>query len=215
MINILDLIYPPVCGMCGNINKENLCPKCSVKIKKYEINYKKTFKNKNIYFDELYCVLKYEDLVRNNIIKYKFQNKSYMYKTFAKIILKNKKICGFFKKYDIIIPVPIHNKRKRTRGYNQTELVAKEIAQNIDGLKLEKNILIKQKNTKAQSELTKKERNKNVLGAFKINNIKIIENKNILLFDDIYTTGSTVNECSKILKQAGARKVGVLTIAKD
>ena len=153
-------------------------------------------------------------MIREKIIQYKFQDKSYIYNTFAKIILKNEKVCGLLKKYDIIIPVPIHRKRKLQRGYNQTQLIAKEIAKNID-IKLCDDVLVKSKNTIAQSKLNKNKRKQNIKNAFKVLNLEKIQGKNILLFDDIFTTGSTVNECSKILKKAGAKTVGVLTIAKD
>ena len=209
---ILELVYPPVCGFCGKICREYLCKKCEIKIKKYEINLMQ--KNKNKYFDELFCIFKYEKIIRETLIEYKFQNKPYLYKTFSKIILNNKKVCGFLKKYDIIIPVPISKKRKLTRGYNQSYLIAKEIAKMLN-IKLENNILIKTKDIKAQSGLTKKERAINIKNAFMVKNIDKLKNKNILLFDDIYTTGSTVNECARILKEAGANRVGILTIAKD
>lgn len=210
--NILELIYPNVCGICGKICKESLCKRCAIKIKKYEINL--VNKNKKMYFNESMHIFKYNEMIRQRLIEYKFQDKSYMYKTFAKIILKNKKVCGFLEKYDIIIPVPIHKKRRLKRGYNQTELIAKEICKNIS-LELKTDVLIKQKNIKAQSELNKNERKQNIKNAFEIKNINEIIDKKILLFDDIYTTGSTVNECSKILKKAGAKQIGVVTIAKD
>ena len=212
--NILELIYPPVCGFCGNICSNYICTKCHAKIKKYEIKNKENYKTKNMYFNELFSIFKYEEDIRKLILKYKFQNKAYLYKTFSKIILNNKKICGNLKKYDIIIPVPIHKKRKNQRGYNQTELIAKEISKSLN-IKMENNVLIKNINTKAQSELSKKERKDNIKGAFKVQNLRKIENKNILIIDDIYTTGSTANQCSKTLKLAGAKNIGILTIAKD
>ena len=116
------------------------------------------------------------------------------------------------KKYDIIIPVPMYKNKKSARGYNQAELLAQEL-QDITPYK--KGILLKIKDTKKQSTLNKQEREQNLIGAYKIQNGEIIQNKNIILLDDIYTTGSTANECSKILKQAGANKICVLTIAKD
>lgn len=210
--DILEIIFPTTCGICDKICKEALCKKCELKLKKYEINLIR--KNKRMYFTESMHIFRYEDIIREKIISYKFNNKAYLYKTFSKIILKNKKICGFFKNYDIIIPVPIHKKRKLERGYNQTELIAKVIA-NQTHLKLEKNVLVKQKNIVSQSSLNKNERKQNVKNAFIVNNIQKIANKKILLFDDIYTTGSTANECSKILKKAGAKQIGVLTVAKD
>ena len=212
MLNLLKLIYPDVCAFCNKIQKESLCKKCEEKIKKYKKDI--VIRSKNNYFEELISIFKYEGLIREKIIQYKFQDKSYIYNTFAKIILKNEKVCGLLKKYDIIIPVPIHRKRKLQRGYNQTQLIAKEIAKNID-IKLCDDVLVKSKNTIAQSKLNKNKRKQNIKNAFKVLNLEKIQGKNILLFDDIFTTCSTVNECSKILKKAGAKTVGVLTIAKD
>ena len=208
----LDLIYPNVCGFCNSINKDSLCKKCEVKIKKYQIDFKKVISNN--YYNELFCIFKYEDIIRDIIIKYKFENKSYIYRSFAKIIIKNKKLCGFLEKYDIIIPVPIHKKRKQLRGYNQTELIAKEFAKDLNII-FENDVLIKKRNTKAQSELTKKERKENIKNAFKVKNKNKIIGKDLLIFDDIYTTGSTTKECARILKECGANRIGILTIAKD
>ena len=210
--NVLNLIYPPVCGFCNQICNEHLCKKCAIKIKEYEIN--SIRKTKDKYFDELLCLFKYEDIIRDILIKYKFQNKAYLYKTFVKITLKNKKICGFLKNYDIIIPVPISKKRKQKRGYNQSYLIAKEISK-YTNLKCENNCLIKQKETIEQSKLDKEQRKTNIKGAYKIINKAKIINKNILIVDDIYTTGNTANECARILKENGIHKVGILTIAKD
>ena len=209
---ILDLIYPPVCGICNKINKKSLCIQCEKSIKKNEIY--KIERTQGRYFDYQIKILKYKDIVRDKIIDYKFNEKAYLYKTFTKIILKNKKVYGFLKKYDIIINVPMHIRRKFERGYNQTELIAREIAKNID-IQFERNNLIKVKNTVKQSTLNKAERVNNIKGAFEIRNNNKIKNKRVVLFDDIYTTGSTVNECSKILKQAGALEIAVLTLATD
>ena len=212
MINLLELVYPNVCGFCNKICKNELCNKCKMKIIQHQIDI--VIKPENKYFKELISILKYEGIIRYKILQYKFEDKAYIYKTFAKIVLKNKKVCGLLKKYDIIIPVPIHKKRKLQRGYNQTQLIAKEISKNID-IKFCNNVLVKNKNTIAQSKLNKNKRKQNIKGAFKALNVQNIQGKSVLLFDDIYTTGSTANECSKILKEAGAKTVGVLTIAKD
>lgn len=211
---ILDLIYPPVCGICKKISKENLCNECRLKLDKYKINANRKLKEGNMYFDEAFHIFKYDGLVRDIVISYKFQNKAYLYKTFSKIILKNEKAYSFLKKYDIIIPVPIHKKRRQKRGYNQTELIAKEIAKNTN-LELQNNVLIKSLNIVPQSELNKNERKENIKNVFKLTNFEKIRNKNIIIFDDIYTTGSTLNECARVLKNAECKKIGILTIAKD
>ena len=212
---LLDLIYPPVCGICDKINKKNLCKKCELKIKKYEINkIEDCRKDKLKYFDYQIKIFRYENIIRDKIIDYKFNEKAYLYKTFEKMILKTKKTYSFLKKYDIILYVPMFKKHKLIRGYNQSELIARKISDTL-GITLEKNNLAKVINTKKQSTLTKSEREKNVKNAFKLKNPEKIKDKKVILFDDIYTTGSTVNECSKILKKAGATEIAILTIAVD
>ena len=209
---IIELIFPTTCVICGKINKEPLCKKCNVKIEKLLIAKRIEVIGKN--FDEFIYFFKYEGIIREKIIQYKFNEKSYLYEAFAKIIINNKKICKFIKNYDIIIPVPISKQRLRERGYNQSELIAKKIAKKI-GIEYSKNILIKEKDTKAQSSLNRQEREQNIYNAYKLVDKEKIKGKKILLFDDIYTTGNTVNECSRILKLARVGKIAVLTIAKD
>ena len=212
---ILNLIFPNVCGFCNKIDKSSLCINCDELLSKYKLNYIKNFKiDKTKYFDFCFCALKYDGIVRNKMIAYKFGEKAYLYKTFSKIIINNKKIYRFIKLYDIIMPVPMFKGKQSVRGYNQSLLVAKEISKEL-GVKLEKNNLIKIKDTKVQSTLNKEKRLQNVKHAFKVQKPDIIKGKKIVLLDDIYTTGSTANECSKVLKQAGAIEVLVVTIAKD
>ena len=205
------MIYPNVCGFCGKINEEALCEECFEKINKNLKYQVKEIKGKS--FEKHIYLAKYDGNFRENILAYKFSEKSYMYKTFAKLILKNEKICRIIKSYDIIIPVPIHKKRKNERGYNQSELIAKEIAKNIKEIKYQ-NPLKKIKNNERQSELKKYQRKQNVKNVYEIQKKQIIQDKRIILFDDIYTTGSTVNECAKILKQNNVREILVLTLAK-
>ena len=149
---------------------------------------------------------KYDSIVRERIIGYKFGEKSYLYKTFVESIKTDKKIFDKIKTYDMIIPVPIHKNRQKERGYNQSELIAKEFENY-------KNILIKTKHTKPQSILTGKEREDNIKNVYIVN--ENVVGKNVLLIDDVYTTGATVNECSRVLKLSKAKNIDVLTIAKD
>ncbi len=213
---ILNLIYPQICGMCGKINKNSLCKKCEIELKKQVenqiINNGEEIQDK--YFNELMYIFKYEGQIRKLILDYKFNEKSYLYLTFVNFLLKNKKIFENIKNYDTIIPVPISKKRKKTRGYNQSLLIARKIAE-LTNLELMNNCLVKIKNIIEQSKLNKEDRIQNIQGVYELKNKQLIENKNILLIDDIYTTGSTVNECSKILKQGNPKKIGILVLAKD
>lgn len=194
----INLIYPNVCGICDRLCREDLCKKCEInlnslvkcKIDKYK---DKSFR-KHLY------IFKYEGIIKERLIKFKFNEKSYIYKAFVNFIIKNEKICRFFKSYDIIIPVPIHYNRKINRGYNQSALIAKEIAKRLN-IQYENKVLFKTVNNKPQSTKNKQERINNVKGVYYTKNEYRILNKKILLLDDIYTTGSTVNECSKILRE--------------
>lgn len=213
-------MYPTICGICEKINKDGLCPKCNLELKKQaEVNIlQKEEIEENIkkekYFEELMYIFKYEGQVRKLILDYKFNEKSYLYKTFVNFLLKNKKIFENIKKYDKIIPVPISKKRNKERGYNQSLLIVEEIA-NKTNLELVNNCLIKTKNIIEQSKLNKEDRQQNIQGVYSLQNERLITNKKILLVDDIYTTGSTVNECCKILQQANPKTMGVLVLAKD
>ena len=129
-------------------------------------------------------------------------------------LLKQQKIFEIIKTYDIILPVPISKKRYKQRGYNQTELIAREIRKRTD-IELVTTCLYKEKNNVPQSTLNKEDRIENVKNAYIIKNSKIIKDKRVIIFDDIYTTGSTVNECSKLLKQNNVKEILVMTIAKD
>ena len=206
---LLDFFYPPMCGICGKQNKEWVCENCLEKLK-IDIIQRKEY---NKFYEEQIYLFKYID-IRNLILRYKFNGQAYLNNTFSSIILKNKNLCRKLKFYDIIIPVPMFNKKKRNRGYNQTELITNKISKKLD-IKTSTKILIKIKNTKTQSTLKEKQRLKNVQNAFCIKNSNLIKNKNIILFDDIITTGATINECAKILKQNGAKKVIILALAKD
>lgn len=213
---LLELIYPSVCGICEEIDNNSLCEKCEEKIKRIIIARIDNYKNDDSkYFDESAYIFKYEGQIRNMLLDFKFNNKPYLYKTFASIIIRLQNIYDFINKYDFIIPVPIHRKRYNERGYNQSELLAKEIVKKFQNIELKKEILIKIKNNIAQSTLNKTERELNVKGAYVIKNNLVIKDKKVLLIDDIYTTGNTANECAKMLKLNGAREIGVFTIAED
>lgn len=212
---ILDLIFPPVCGVCGRIDKNSLCKKCEIELKKQAVfgidNYREDCQK---LFDEHLYIFTYSGVIRDIMLNYKFNDDSYLYKTFTNFLLKNENFVENINSYDIIVPVPLSKKRKMERGYNQSLLIAKEISKSTK-IKINNDCLKKVKNIVAQSTLNKEDRQKNIEGAFILKNNKNIQNKKVLIIDDIFTTGSTVNECSKIIKQAGATNIGILTIAKD
>lgn len=211
------MVYPQVCSICGKLNTKSLCNNCRVKLEK-EFKFKTDIyeRDKNKNFIEHHYFFKYEDLIRSQILSLKFHEKPYVYKTITYFLKNMQKNFENLKKYDIIIVVPISKKRQKERGYNQSQLIAKEISRIIKA-QVVKKIIYKIKNTVPQSSLNKKQREENAKGAYEARNIKKIKNKKVLIIDDIYTTGNTVNECAKVLVQKGIprKNIGVLTLAKD
>ena len=210
---VINLIYPNVCGICDKLCDDDICKKCEIKLN--NISKIKIDRYTNKYFKKHLYIFKYEGIIKERLIKYKFNERNYIYKAFVKFMLKNKKICDFLKNYDIIIPVPIHTKRRMERGYNQSALIAKAISKKIPQIDYLEDVLIKKINNKPQSTKNKSERKNNVIAAYYMKNKEKINNKKILLLDDIYTTGNTVNECCKILQSANPKCIDVITIAKD
>jgi len=114
----------------------------------------------------------------------------------------------------ILLPIPLHWRRENWRGFNQSELLGKKLADHL-GWQLRNDILIRQKHAQPQVKLKGDERQQNIHGAFKISpNIQIFQYPNIVIFDDVWTTGSTLNEAGKVLKIAGTKKVWGLTLAR-
>lgn len=229
---VLEYIFLPSCGVCGKLGEGYLCKKCEKELENYLISIESKEKHTNtekmqergkklirIESKEKEVIprmhiFKYENVIRKLIIQYKFNNKSYLYKTFCEFIVKNKKAFDFIKSYDIIIPVPMHRKKKARRGYNQTELIVKELAKKV-GIQVVLDVLVKTKINKVQSSLDKEERKNNVKNVYKLTNQEKIKNKKVLIFDDIYTTGATIEACIEEVLKAEVKQIGVLTLAKD
>ena len=181
---IETVLFPSCCLLCGKFHSSIWCEECKKELYKKAI-FKIEEKDSSCFIKQHIYVFQYEGKIRNLILDYKFKDKSYLYKIFSEIIIKNKKICGILKKYDIIMPVPIHEKRKKQRGYNQSELIAKQIAKIDLKLQYENKILQKVKNTIPQSSLSKEQRKQNVQNVY------------------------------KLVKEKGAEEISIITIAKD
>lgn len=128
---------------------------------------------------------------------------------YAKIQLEESK-----ENFDYIIPVPLHKTKVRERGYNQSEFIAKGISEKLN-IPLLANAISRMRYTKSQTKLNLKQRAENMKNAFKLNIDKkeLIRDKNIIVLDDVITTGATINECVQILKDAGANKIFALSLA--
>lgn len=113
---------------------------------------------------------------------------------------------------DIIVPVPLAKKRMKQRGYNQALLLAREVSK-FTNIPVDDSLLVRVKQTVAQKEMTLTQRQANLKNVFEVTNKLFVKGKSILLVDDVFTTGTTANECAKVLKKAGATSVAVVTVA--
>ena len=171
-----------MCGICGKLDKNSLCNKCKIRLEKNALNKIENYKNNSSFFDEHIYLFQYDGEIRDTILKYKFNEKSYIYRTFLEFIKNNEKICAQIKKYDIIMPVPISKKRFSARGYNQSSLIAKNFA-NMLNLEYTEKVLIKFKDNKPQSEMKQDTRKSNVKGVYKvINKEKIYQLQKLICF---------------------------------
>ncbi len=158
----------------------------------------------------------YEEPIRTMILRLKYANNGFIAKALAPYLVAVylQKIKRLFDKTPIIIPVPLHRSRQHERGYNQSAVLAKELADYLN-LPVISNVLVRNKKTIVQKAMDADTRANNLRNAFSIDLTKIeaIQNQNVLLIDDVYTTGATTRECAITLRNNGARNIIILTIA--
>lgn len=184
------------CRKCGrplmDTNLDNLCGICI---------------NKSFSFEKGYAVFEY-DVIKASIKHFKYKGFKKDGHGFSWLMYEyacKHNLIEIFES-DFLVPVPIFHEKKKIRGFNQAEILSNELSKYMNKPIL-KDILLRKNNTVPQSELSFEERKKNISGAFEVIKKEEVENKNIILIDDIFTTGSTVNECSRELYKNGASKV--------
>lgn len=197
----LEFIKKPLCSCCGKVflgsGGNHLCGTCL---------------QSPWFFHQARSLFIYDKIIARLIYDLKYAGETTGLETIQK--LKNEStVLSDFMTPDLIIPVPLHLQRLRKRGFNQAVLLAKAFFPN-EKEKIRFDILIRKTNTPYQTGLSGKERRQNLKGAFFVKNPEAVAGKNIVLIDDVFTTGSTVNECAKALKQAGAERIDVLTLCR-
>lgn len=146
-------------------------------------------------------------------MKYKYKRKMHLSKPLGELMAQYIRSSFDISRVDYIVPVPLHEKRLHERGYNQAELLSHEISRHF-GVPTLSGLLHRTRETKPQFDLPRNDRFKNVKGAFALHGAHHIKGKRILILDDIYTTGSTISECTRVLKEGEAAQVHVLTLSR-
>jgi len=201
----LEKNLPPFCAGCGRhltpeAIKNNACPSCS-KCKT------------NFCFDRAFSPCQYSGSVKKLIHEFKYSRKDYLGQPLGKLM--NTFIHDYhlpIEYFDFIVPIPLHKSRLREREFNQAEILSHEIARQFNK-KVLTDGFIRVKPTKTQTELTWPQRCQNMEKSFSVTKPDLIKDTNLLLVDDVLTTGATSNEAAKCLKNAGAKKVLLLTLA--
>lgn len=231
--SLLELCFPRVCAGCGKINvldagfwcrhcREELtiigspfCPRCG-----------RPFQNapessdhlcgecmeSAFHFDTARSAVLHTGIVRDRIHQYKFGGRLYWIPAFVELC---ESTCArwHLEPLDLIMPVPLHLKRLKERGFNQSGLLAKELGRRLN-VRVSFDSLVRSIWTQPQTRLNREDRLKNVRGAFEVTNPVTVRNGRILVVDDVFTTGETLSECARTLKKAGAAEVHALTITR-
>ena len=219
---VVELIFPSRCAGCKSASSESICAECLAKIEtikdplcrrcgrptEHEVVECRDCRGKKLYFDKARALFVYNGVVQDIVHSFKYERETRLASVFAEQIINN----NWYFDLDIVTFVPLFNRKKTQRGYDQAELISIEISR-ITGI-CHKRLLKRDRNTKDQNKLDHVARRKNVSGAFSSIGDHLVIGKNILLVDDVYTTGRTINECAKVLKATGANNVFVATAAK-
>ena len=202
-MRLRDIIYPPRCICCYKIIPVNrlTCDECEKKLKE-SVNYIE-YRTPELECRSLY---KYNECTKGVISNIKRRRSTTICKKVANLLADEaEKLAPF----DVVAYVPMTKKDKAERSFNQCEIMARIVSRRLK-LKFQKNVLKKIRQTRPQKELKASERIRNLRGAFKV--CKDVKGKNVLLIDDVITTGSTLGEISKTLYRAGANSVRVISI---
>lgn len=223
----LDLVFPKHCVFC-HTSGDYLCLNCFSQIQFLKTQYCPYCQNmsvdgsthlqcqKRLGLDGLISVAFYHGPIQSLIKSLKYGRikdlEGTIKQLLARFLVDEEDL---FLPQSIVIPVPLHFFKRNFRGFNQAQVLGEAVGQTLD-LELKPGVLTRQRFTASQTGLKKRERSENIEGAFVISSkVRSIAGKNIVLVDDVWTTGATIKECSKVLKQAGVKKVWAMTLARD
>jgi ComF family protein len=222
---LLDLIFPPVCFscrtrisegiICDSCRKQlvwlkNVCDYCGAALRGSECS---VCSREEFAFDKARSVFPFNQVIQSFIHNLKYEEMKKVADFLGNLAVEYCIDTQPFPKVDIIAPVPLHKVKKRQRGYNQSELLTYKIATAL-GITHIPDLIIRTRFTQTQTQLGRKQRQNNVKGAFKLNSRYNVRNMNVLILDDVFTTGSTLNSVSQVLKEEMVSKVFALTLAR-
>jgi len=219
--NLFDFILPRFCCSCKtklSANQDTMCDNCLSKIQRststrLQREYERKFLNSKIISDFFSpFVFEKDKELQHAIHALKYDKRFPVGIFLGKVLAVELKSSKTNWNFDLIIPIPLHQLKKAERGYNQAYYIAKGVG-SILKVRVSDRSVKRIKYTESQTTMNLNEREENISGAFKVNKKIFVRGKNILLLDDVITTGATISECGKILLEAGASKVYAASIA--
>jgi competence protein ComFC len=194
----LPFIRPPLCSICGKpLDEGEICPDCLVQ---------------EHLFHQACSVFEYTSVIQKLIYRFKYGGQIYLAPLLGRCMAEKLETMEGWSSIQGLVPVPLHPNRRRKRGFNQAELMAREMEKRT-AIPVLDQVLIRRRDTSAQAGLRRLERMENMANAFALRNREEIRGKVLLLIDDIYTTGATADQCSRVLMEGGASRVYVMTAA--
>ena len=194
----MQFLEPPWCDICGTPDVKGLCDACATSPPRY---------------GQLRTVALYQTTLQVAIHLFKFEKKKVFAHHLIQLINAHIPTDCSIAAYDFVLPIPIHKKRMRERGFNQATLLADGIAK-VEGVPVLTDALVRKRHTIAQSSLDSAARQQNIVGAFEVRNPDIISGKRLLVIDDVFTTGATIREAVSELWTADPAEIDVLTLAR-
>ncbi len=231
---LFDFFFPAKCPLCGKNQEgpsdERPCPACLSQIKFFSsprcprcgVSFHSPIENDHLcseclteerYFSKARAICLYEGLIVEAISRFKYGGVTRLARPLGFFLAEYRDPEFPFCDFDLILPVPLHPGRLRQRGFNQSLLLARYLSRK-HSIPLDFTALQRSRPTQPQTQLSGSERQANVRGAFEVRKPEGVAEKEILLIDDVFTTGATVRECAKVLLRAGAKQVDVLTLAR-
>lgn len=220
---ILDILFPRRCPVCGGIVrpagslicppcfrelsfvKSPVCKKCGKEILDETMEYCEDCMSHRHGFEYGIALLNYDEVARKSMVQIKYKNKREYLEFYGAAMATRYETAISRMHVDVIVPIPVHRSRLIKRGFNQAEVLAEILGERL-GIPVEPDVLVRTKKTLPQKELSARERLENLSGAFRVR--KVPDGiKSVLLVDDIYTTGSTMEACSRALRAAGVERV--------
>lgn len=228
---LVDILFPPACPICGNplgyengkrkqicedcVNKieyirEPRCMKCGKQLENSTAEYCYDCGKKQHCYNRGIAVYAYTEGIKQSLYRFKYQGKREYAVFYGAEAAKHCKRYIDRWKIDVMIPVPMYAAKEKKRGYNQAELFALELGKNLN-IPVDADSLTRSKKTIPMKELNDIQRRKNVENAFHMK-ANVVKYKKILLIDDIYTTGATIDECAEVLRKHGAEEIYFLCL---